>query len=610
MAGAPGGIDPPAPMPTTVPASAAPTAANRHTIKIGMLARILILCSWAAALLAQNSLATRTLVVYASNDPDSISTAAYYQSRRGIPAANMCAVILPDPNATALNIVDYNNSVRDPVRSCLDAAGRERILYILLAYMRPYGIVSSSGLGYYALDSYLADLWDHYTTQAFDPVPTRTHPYYVDNQSQGNVYRPFQSLSAYRDLGTLPLIYSVWRLDGVTPAMAMSLVDKALAAEAAGGPISQISERPNACIDMVADPTAYPDTGYRSADWDLLRGSQFLSATGAFNIASDTLDTVFGEPPSPDCGNTGLYAGWYNYGRYVDAFSWDDGAIGWDLDSGALLDPRGGPWWGSNALARGVTVTSGPITEPYLEGLPRPSGVMLDLLRGANVGDAFLRNTRWLKWQMLNVGDPLYAPFVNAAPPLSAGGVGGSLSLRPRELVGGGGLVSAVVTIDTPAPAGGLLIDLSSTDPACAVPEHVTIPEGTTSTVFIADTSAVAASTDVVITAANPLMAVRNTVTLDPLLSDIGFSTGAVVGGSTVEASVFLNASAPLGGITVQLSSDQPGVAAVLPNAFVPGGLAAADFSITTSRVSTSVNVNITATYAGAAAVATLVLTP
>ena len=32
-----------------------------------------------------------------------------------------------------------------------------------------------------------------------------------------------------------------------------------------------------------------------------------------------------------------------------------------------LADPRGGPWWGSNALQHGLTVTSGPMNEPYLE---------------------------------------------------------------------------------------------------------------------------------------------------------------------------------------------------------------------------------------------------
>jgi hypothetical protein len=38
-------------------------------------------------------------------------------------------------------------------------------------------------------------------------------------------------------------------------------------------------------------------------------------------------------------------------------------------------------------------------------------------LEGAIVGDALLRNTAWLKWQILNMGDPLYRPFPRGRSP-------------------------------------------------------------------------------------------------------------------------------------------------------------------------------------------------
>jgi hypothetical protein len=38
-------------------------------------------------------------------------------------------------------------------------------------------------------------------------------------------------------------------------------------------------------------------------------------------------------------------------------------------------------------------------------------------LEGANVGDAFLRNTLWLKWMIINIGDPLYRPFAKQRGP-------------------------------------------------------------------------------------------------------------------------------------------------------------------------------------------------
>jgi uncharacterized protein (TIGR03790 family) len=99
-----------------------------------------------------------------------------------------------------------------------------------------------------------------------------------------------------------------------------------------------------------------------------------------------------------------LYSGWYSYNTYYDAFSFADGAIGWHLDSYSS-------GWSRAALDRGITATSGAIAEPYLEGLTHPDGVVRNLLEGANVGDAFLRNTNWVRWMIVNWGDPLYRPF-------------------------------------------------------------------------------------------------------------------------------------------------------------------------------------------------------
>ena len=569
-----------------------------------------LLCFCPRAGLCQSALAARVLVVYATNDSNSVSVAAYYQSKRGIPNANMCPVTLPNPSATGLNASDYANTVQIPIQNCLNTAGKQNILYILLAYIRPFGIDPGSGFDWYALDSYLADIWNQYTTQVFDPAPSKTHPYYVENQSQGHAYIPFEPFATYRATSNLPLIYSVWRLDGATPAIATGLVDQALAAEAAGGPISQNNGPPNGCIDMLLDPTSSPDTGYRAGDWDLYRASGFLTLTQKFNVVADTYQTEFGTPPSPDCPNTALYAGWYNYDTYNDAFSWDTGAIGWDLDSVALIDPRSGPAWGTNALEKGITVTSGPLTEPYLEGLARPSGVLRNLLEGANVGDAFLRNTRWLKWRILNVGDPLYTPFIKKVPPFNAPLPANSLSLYPREVVGGNASVATTVTVSAAAPPGGLAVNLSTNNRAFSVPSSVIIPTGQTSVSFLGTTSAVNGSATVSITASTTSMSVNNTMILDPMLAGVGLAQASVQGGQSDPATVYLNASAPMANASVQLTSDHPAIVIVPANVTVPAGLSAVPFTIQTTQVSASTNVNITSSYAGAISVTTLTVTP
>jgi hypothetical protein len=122
-------------------------------------------------------------------------------------------------------------------------------------------------------------------------------------------------------------------------------------------------------------------------------------------------------------------------------------------------------------------------------------------------------------------------------------------------------------------------------------------------------TPPVSGEVDCVINAATNTSSVSNTTSVYALLSNLGFSTTTISGGTPVQGAVFLNASAALGGITVQLSSDQPSVASVPATVVVPAGLSAADFSITTYPVSQNTTVNISASYAGATTTLQLTVT-
>ena len=167
-----------------------------------------------------------------------------------------------------------------------------------------------------------------------------------------------------------------------------------------------------ACFDRrFGDLAAVEDKGYGSGDWQLYRAAQFARRAG-FVVIEDAHEAEFGTPPAPArCDDALLYAGWYSLNNYNDVFSWRPGAIGIHLDSASAANPRAGSNWSANAIVKGITVTAGAVEEPFLQGLPRPDGIIYDLLVGANVGDAFLRNTLWLKWMIINIGDPLYRPF-------------------------------------------------------------------------------------------------------------------------------------------------------------------------------------------------------
>jgi uncharacterized protein (TIGR03790 family) len=347
-------------------------------------------------------LSGRVLVVVNAGNSSSKRVAEHYMTARSVPAANKCGV--KPLNDDVMDWEEYDTDLKKAIRKCLTRVGPEKILYIVLSYKLPFKLENVPAGHGTAVDQYISDIWD----QELAAGPRPINPYYAEIQSKPGVYPPFIPLAAYRDAPRSHLVYSVWRLDGPTRDIADALVEKAIAAEKAG-PTGQ------ACFDRRYgdDLTAQPETGYNRGDWDLLRAAQFARAAG-FTVIEDTHSEEFGTPPAPArCDHAILYSGWYSLGNYNDAFTWNTGAIGFHLDSLSAAHPREGKNWSANALKRGITVTSGAVDEPYLPGLPRPVGVFRALFQGANVGDAFLRNTLWTRWMIINIGDPLYRPFPN-----------------------------------------------------------------------------------------------------------------------------------------------------------------------------------------------------
>ena len=408
---------------------------------------IICLLSVYTAAQAQSPTHPEVLVVYNTNFADSLTLANYYMSQRGIPAGNLCAI--SPPTSTGLSMTDYVNTVKTPIRTCLNNVGRTKILYVVFSYLTPYRIEFWFN---YSIDSYVSDIWDLYTTKDFYPAPTAAHRYYAASQSQGNAFAPFVSLATYRTQPKSTLLYSVWRLDAESLALAQGLVDKAMQAEQAGGVTGQ------GCFDEVVDATLTADARYKSGDWSIHVAGQLMSQAG-IGVTEDINDEEFGTAPAPlTCPNAAFYSGWYSYNNYNNAFTWNTGAIGFHLDSASALDPRGGANWSANAVIHGITVTSGAVAEPYLEGLARPAGVFRNLLEGANVGDAFLRNTQWVKWMIMYIGDPLYKPFPGTPAgraPFNQGLAVNSLALNPQQVVGSSaftGNSTATLTISSPAP--------------------------------------------------------------------------------------------------------------------------------------------------------------
>ena len=230
------------------------------------------------------------LVVYNANSPGSLAVAQYYISKRSIPAANLCAISPPATDIISLS--DYNTSVKAPVQACLNDLGARSILYIVFSYLTPYDI-SSAPPYTAAVDSYVADIWNAYQTNPWTYGPTHTHGYYGDSQNQGNVYAAFQTFAQYRASANATTIYSVWRLDGASAAIAEGLVDLAMQAEAQGGPSGQ------GCFDLQYGPAPpQPDWSANSGDWDLHAAAVMMQQVG-FPVTEDDNPQEFGTAPVP-----------------------------------------------------------------------------------------------------------------------------------------------------------------------------------------------------------------------------------------------------------------------------------------------------------------------
>src|SRR5579862_6986776 len=462
----------------------------------------------AATVWGQTPLNERVLVVYNSSGADSLAVAKYYMAQRKIPEAQRCKISVSSPDE--LSLEEYELRVKAPVRKCLEAAGRLKILYIVFSYQTPYDIKIAGQL--FSLDQYVADIWDEYS-------PTRpgreagNQPYFGDAQSQGNAYQTFVPLAAYREQPGTKNIYSVWRIDAANAALAKGLVDKAMYAEAHG-----LSGK--GCFDLQYGPIdRMGDYDSGAGDWDVHLAAELTKRAG-FPVVEDEQTTEFGTAPSAlRCEDAAFYAGWYSLGHYNDAFTWAPGALGFHLDSASASSPRGGLNWSANAILKGITVTSGAVAEPYLEGLAHPDQIFLYLFQGACVGDAVVRSTRWLKWMIINIGDPLYRPFPHGVGPFQfPPRPENVLGLVPQMLVGGGASMG-VVSLSAPAPAGGATVSLKSERPDfVTLPATVTFPENAINVRFSIATHPVGDRIGVRVTMTAGAVSRANTLLLYPVI--------------------------------------------------------------------------------------------
>ena len=165
--------------------------------------------------------------------------------------------------------------------------------------------------------------------------------------------------------------------------------------------------------------------------------------------------------------------------------------------------------------------------------------------------------------------------------------------------IGGGGTADVRVCMNVVVPFD-TVVSISSSNPSVAsVPASVTIPQDSGCWFFnVVKTSPVSADTNVTISAAYGGVTVTGTFTVQPIRL-LYVNVGSATGGNTTNGQVVLNGPAPAGGITVSLSSSNPSVASVPASVFIPAGVNPGQFAVSTTPVSATTPVTVSASYNG-----------
>jgi uncharacterized protein (TIGR03790 family) len=206
-------------------------------------------------------------------------------------------------------------------------------------------------------------------------------------------------------LGLYSNTLMVSRLDGPSFEIAKGLIDKAITAEKTGlKGIAYIDSR-----GIIDDKNPY---SYGHFDQSLRDLATLTRLRTGMTVKEERTEKLF-EPNS--CPQTAIYCGWYSLKKYVDAFDFVDGAIGYhisSLEAVDLRDPNSSQWCPA-MLKDGVTATLGAVAEPYLHSFPEPKEFFLELFNGRCLVEAYYQTNPFNSWQLVLIGDPMYRPFKN-----------------------------------------------------------------------------------------------------------------------------------------------------------------------------------------------------
>jgi len=188
-----------------------------------------------------------------------------------------------------------------------------------------------------------------------------------------------------------------------------------------------------------------------------------------------------------------------------------------------------------------------------------------------------------------------------------------SLSVSP-DSVRGGASSQGTVTTDFADTVPTTVLLFSGAPSVAAVPASVVVPAGSSSATFTITTNASAPETFVTITAAianvprTATLVVNQATPAGPSLTSVSVTPTSVVGGGSATGTVRFTAATD--GANVQLSTSDPAVVQVPPERVVNGGASSAAFPVSTSAVTSTRTVTITASWFALTRTTSITVTP
>lgn len=175
-----------------------------------------------------------------------------------------------------------------------------------------------------------------------------------------------------------------------------------------------------------------------------------------------------------------------------------------------------------------------------------------------------------------------------------------SISVNKASLVGGSTTaVTGTIAIKDPAPAGGLLVNLSSTDPSVGVPATILVPAGKTKKTFAVTHSKVSSTKDLTIDASALGIVRKAAMEINPfLVTSITRSAPNIWGGTTVNVSVTLNA-APAADLALDFGSSPEATVPTPATITVLAGTLKTTLALQSNVVNVVTPVNFTAVLDG-----------